>query len=470
MAANILPLDDLELEMEEVEGLIELSTVGGGRRNKSSFQSSNAVIGAVAGGCSSKYRSRWGCCALILLTLVLMAIWMTDTKDLKAAEGEGGSHVSDVEDKNMTHVETTLSPTKAPTANPTTPPPTAAPVTPFPTASPKTPSATASPKTPSPTAQPTVVSTPQDKQGAKDAEGEGGSHVSDVEDKNMTHVETTLSPTKASTAKPVAATSPPPTAAPVTPSPAASPKPPSPTAPSITLSPTAQPTVVASSQEKQGAKDNTVSDAATPSPSSATTQPPVAENATQPKAKSPSPTANESPKPAKVEPATRDTSAGYAFPETPFAVRTENPPSPAVLEKYSKEWGTWTLDLREMDRDAFCGNYAHCDVPQDKFPEDAWQADADYVSKFLEEADNLVDRAMNAILAEYGKTPTETEMFDLTYRDNLKRRELKGPPDNGGWTTKRSMQGLSRRLIHAIMTRDTFTFIMGGHSAAAGHG
>lgn len=32
------------------------------------------------------------------------------------------------------------------------------------------------------------------------------------------------------------------------------------------------------------------------------------------------------------------------------------------------------------------------------------------------------------------------------------------------------MQGLSRRLLHAIMTRDSFTFIMGGHSAAAGHG
>jgi hypothetical protein len=78
---------------------------------------------------------------------------------------------------------------------------------------------------------------------------------------------------------------------------------------------------------------------------------------------------------------------------------------------------------------------------------------------------------MHAILAEYGKSPDDTSMFDLTYKD-LKRRELRGQPtpNNGGWTTKRSMQGLSRRLLHAIMTRDTFTFIMGGHSAAAGHG
>jgi hypothetical protein len=124
-----------------------------------------------------------------------------------------------------------------------------------------------------------------------------------------------------------------------------------------------------------------------------------------------------------------------------------------------------------MNRHIFCGTYSHCDVPRDKFPHDAWQADSAFVTKFLDEADKLVDRAMHAILAEYGKSPDDTVMFDLTYMD-LKRRELRGeePPGNGGWTTKRSMQGLSRRLLHAIMTRDTFTFIMGGHLAAAGHG
>jgi hypothetical protein len=124
-----------------------------------------------------------------------------------------------------------------------------------------------------------------------------------------------------------------------------------------------------------------------------------------------------------------------------------------------------------MDRVAFCGDRAHCDVPRDEFPSSAWQADFPYVSKFLDEADKLVDRAMRAILAEYGKSPDDTAMFDLTYKD-LKRRELRStsPPNNAGWTTKRSMQGLSRRLLHAIVTGDAFTFIMGGHSAAAGHG
>ena len=156
----------------------------------------------------------------------------------------------------------------------------------------------------------------------------------------------------------------------------------------------------------------------------------------------------------------------------PYTVRTENPPSPAVLEEYAKTWGTWKLgELPKMDRSGFCGGQSHCDVPREKIPADAWQNDSAYMSKFLEEADSLVGRAMNAILAEYGKSPSETAMFDLSYKD-FGRRDLrgKGPPSNGGWTTKRSMQGLARRLLHAMMTRDTFTFVLGGHSAAAGHG
>ena len=34
-----------------------------------------------------------------------------------------------------------------------------------------------------------------------------------------------------------------------------------------------------------------------------------------------------------------------------------------------------------------------------------------------------------------------------------------GDRGNGGWTTKRSFQGLVRRLLHAIMTQDTFTVV-----------
>lgn len=34
----------------------------------------------------------------------------------------------------------------------------------------------------------------------------------------------------------------------------------------------------------------------------------------------------------------------------------------------------------------------------------------------------------------------------------------------------KSLKGLARRMLHAMMTNDTFTIVLGGHSAAAGHG
>ena len=37
--------------------------------------------------------------------------------------------------------------------------------------------------------------------------------------------------------------------------------------------------------------------------------------------------------------------------------------------------------------------------------------------------------------------------------------EKKGNRGNGGWTTKRSFDGLVRRLLHAMMTQDTFTVV-----------
>jgi hypothetical protein len=64
-----------------------------------------------------------------------------------------------------------------------------------------------------------------------------------------------------------------------------------------------------------------------------------------------------------------------------------------------------------MDRQAFCGDYTHCDVPRNEFPKDSWQRDSKFIKKFLKEADKLVDRARNAILAEYGKSPEQSEML-----------------------------------------------------------
>jgi hypothetical protein len=52
-------------------------------------------------------------------------------------------------------------------------------------------------------------------------------------------------------------------------------------------------------------------------------------------------------------------------------------------------------------------------------------------------------------------------------RENLSEEDAQAPEKyrkrgdrgNGGWSTKRSFDGLVRRLLHAMMTQDTFTVV-----------
>lgn len=71
------------------------------------------------------------------------------------------------------------------------------------------------------------------------------------------------------------------------------------------------------------------------------------------------------------------------------------------------------------------------------------------------------------------------ERMKMFHWDKLDMSTATGKPDafqkrgkrgNGGWTTKRSFDGLVKRLLHAIMTNSEFTVVLAGHSAAAGHG
>jgi hypothetical protein len=46
-----------------------------------------------------------------------------------------------------------------------------------------------------------------------------------------------------------------------------------------------------------------------------------------------------------------------------------------------------------------------------------------------------------------------------------------GESERGGWSTYKSIEGLKRIIIHAVITEDTtFIFAMAGHSSATGHG
>ena len=157
----------------------------------------------------------------------------------------------------------------------------------------------------------------------------------------------------------------------------------------------------------------------------------------------------------------------------------------ALEEKWGR-WHFWDGDEDERPSEDYLppGKYPNNDIPGDEFPDEAWQADAVFVNHILNDADKLITRAMEAIFTEYGHgKPLEPEelgermkMFhwdkiDLSATDNPPPKySKKGDRGNGGWTTKRSFDGLVRRLLHAIMTGDTFTVVMGGHSAAVGQG
>jgi len=92
----------------------------------------------------------------------------------------------------------------------------------------------------------------------------------------------------------------------------------------------------------------------------------------------------------------------------------------------------------------------------------------------------LAERAMEAILAEYGHGKSDEPDKDFDERSAMFRLNMYNLTEanpwtanycsDGGWTTQDSYDGLVRRILHAIMAEDTFTFVMGGHSAAAAHG
>jgi hypothetical protein len=60
--------------------------------------------------------------------------------------------------------------------------------------------------------------------------------------------------------------------------------------------------------------------------------------------------------------------------------------------------------------------------------------------------------------------------FKVNTPQAAERRRLGKFPisEQGGWIPQQSWDGLKRRLLHAVMTEDSFNLVMGGHSSAAG--
>jgi hypothetical protein len=297
-------------------------------------------------------------------------------------------------------------------------------------------------------------------------EGKGGENVDDVETKNLTTSLPTPNPTVAPTPSP---TPPPPTQNP-------------------TIKPTVVPVIPPPSPPPTVAATPPPTVAVTPPPTVVVTPPPaVAAVAVTPPPK----VAAVTPPPAvdgkaavadKAKTGVADDDFGPArYPKLTNVVKPDPLLTPERSETLAKEWGKWEFVDKKADqrpKDDFPAAFPFRDVPRDKFPANAWQNDPEYLKDFLDQSLKLVDRSMEAILAEYGHGKKDQpdksfddrmdEMFKIRIFEPGEKPKGKGLIPEAGWSTASSMQGLVRRVLHSVMTSDNFNIVVGGHSAAAG--
>ena len=176
------------------------------------------------------------------------------------------------------------------------------------------------------------------------------------------------------------------------------------------------------------------------------------------------PVVEEEPKPAEEE---------QIVPKEP---QTKEEKEAALLEKYG-EWHFWDGEPEIRPKDDYASQHPHRDIPEEAFPDNSWQVDAVYANHFLNDASNLASRAEEAIFEEYGHgkplSPEQTmERSKMTKLHKIDLADAKAQPpadymDNGGWTTKRSFDGLVRRLLHSVMSNDVFTVVIAGDGPMA---
>lgn len=167
------------------------------------------------------------------------------------------------------------------------------------------------------------------------------------------------------------------------------------------------------------------------------------------------------------------------------------------MNRTKEKYGTWDLV------DPYFGNYGtkrpeidfvayqNRDAPPEAFVDSAWQADQEYVSMFVVEAKKLILRVKEAIYEQYGhpsKDPNGEYYSEeiLSERKNIFNIIVDGYTVNDlgeavGPETKEKIpgiaylgsnawDGLQRKLLHAMITRDDFFVVLVGDGNAAGHG
>jgi hypothetical protein len=149
------------------------------------------------------------------------------------------------------------------------------------------------------------------------------------------------------------------------------------------------------------------------------------------------------------------------------------------MNKIRQEWGAWDFNDEhpEIRPIANFDKIPYKDMMNKDFPEKAWQMDQKYVTDFISQSRKLVDRVREAIYSEYGLPSKGLNETEIKARDDLVRIHItedpKAPPKGtDGWAfiNKKGLEAYAKKLLHSMMTNDEFYYVMGGHSAAAGHG
>eukprot|EP00547_Thalassionema_nitzschioides_P005665 CAMPEP_0194216766 /NCGR_PEP_ID=MMETSP0156-20130528/19625_1 /TAXON_ID=33649 /ORGANISM="Thalassionema nitzschioides, Strain L26-B" /LENGTH=863 /DNA_ID=CAMNT_0038945603 /DNA_START=86 /DNA_END=2677 /DNA_ORIENTATION=+ len=151
-----------------------------------------------------------------------------------------------------------------------------------------------------------------------------------------------------------------------------------------------------------------------------------------------------------------------------------------------EQYGGWnfidSVDNRPVIDFSRCGGGDLYDCPSEKFPDNTWQMDEQYVGDFISQSKQLISRVKEGIYEEYGHSSFNDDGVTRKSEKELEERstlfQVLIVPDG---TTKASStgvailsevawNGLIRKLLHSIITGDYFFVTVIGDDIAAGHG
>ena len=167
-------------------------------------------------------------------------------------------------------------------------------------------------------------------------------------------------------------------------------------------------------------------------------------------------------------------------------LRQEQAEYVAKMQKIREEWGMWSFkdhssSVRPVQK---FEKFEYKDVGPRQWTKGAWQTDREYTEAFIKEGKQLVERMTEAIYAEVG-LPTkksdgsklskeEIDIRDAKFKVHIIDDDKDGAKetfdDGVAYLSNSAFDALVRKLLHGMMTNDEFYFVLGGHSAAAGHG